>query len=386
LLGAACGESHGAKSQSQTHWLQTCDRDAQCGSALSCECGRCVAPCGANDRCDVAGIDTECQARSSGAVQAMCGAADATALCLEPCDGKCESGQRCVAGACIVASASGTAGSAGTSGGDGGRGGASGGDSGRGGQSGASGTGGKLAGGQGGVAGADVLCIQFDQACDIENDQCCFNSHCEQTGCTDSIPPNCFGVCRADSGGTVDPSTLPVTCEAESPHFAAFDRTCKQPSDCVIANRNLACCHTRFTGVRASEAEAFAQSAMICEESPDQIACDCIEDTSPFRVADDGTTAEGGRVPYVDCVAGLCRTTMVAVPETIPCGDATCDPATELCVAQRGWTSVYACKPVPADCHDDHGCGCVAASVCEPGFGACSESDHFNISCVCISC
>ncbi|HMI93474.1 MAG TPA: hypothetical protein VK509_19010, partial [Polyangiales bacterium] len=195
LLSAACGDHHGASSQSQTHWLQTCDADAECGSELACECGRCVAPCGANDRCDVAGLELECQARNSDAVQALCGAAEAKPLCLEPCDGSCASGQRCVAGACIAA---GSTGSAGASGGDGGRAG----QSGAGGSSGASGTGGTVPEGDGGTV----------------------------------------------SGGKIDPSTVPITCGADSPHFAAFDRECTLPSDCVIATYTGNCCAARFMG------------------------------------------------------------------------------------------------------------------------------------------
>jgi len=386
LLWASCSDTHGANSQSQTHWLHTCDADTECGSELACECGRCVAPCGAGDRCDVAGLELECQARSSGAVAAMCSAAEAKALCLQPCDGQCARGQRCVAGACIAA---GSSGSAGARSGDGGRGGQSGGASGDSGDSGTGsaipgGGGGITGGGQSGVGGGSALCLALDRDCDVENDQCCAGGRCEQTACTDSIPPNCFGVCRAESGPKVDPSTLPVTCMQDSPHFAAFDRECTLASDCVIGTRAFDCCGTRHMGIRPSEAQAFAASAAICNAQ--SAACDCALDPLQQTAADDGTTAAGGSVPRVDCVAGLCQTTM-GVSTALSCGTDACDPTTEICVNHQGWTTEYACMPVPAACSADHSCACVGESLCRPGFGAChDEQGAGRIACICVNC
>jgi hypothetical protein len=92
-------------SQGQTHWLEQCDADSDCGGGeLSCECGVCVATCDEDDACDVSGLETECFVASSGAVQSLCvsGPSSPPALCLEPCSGSCDDGQVCASGACVV--------------------------------------------------------------------------------------------------------------------------------------------------------------------------------------------------------------------------------------------------------------------------------------------
>jgi hypothetical protein len=224
LSWVACSSEDPPGSQGQTHWLRGCSNDAECGE-LSCDCGRCVARCGAGDRCEVPDRTTTCQAASSGAVAAMCGVDDAVALCLEPCGGGCDDGQRCVAGACIATgSTGGAAGDSGESGASGGSGtsggsatsggGASGGGAaGRGGSSGG-GASGSAGGGSGRDAGtavdagggndAALACAAVDQDCDIGGTECCAGSHCMQMACTNSIPPHCFGKCVKDSGGTLD--------------------------------------------------------------------------------------------------------------------------------------------------------------------------------------
>lgn len=102
---AACSDSHTMKSQGQTHWLVQCDEDSDCGEGeLSCECGVCVATCDEDDSCAVDGIETECFAASSDAVQTLCvsGQSSTPPLCLEPCSGACGEGQVCAGGACIA--------------------------------------------------------------------------------------------------------------------------------------------------------------------------------------------------------------------------------------------------------------------------------------------
>lgn len=97
---AGCSSSNHANAQGQTHWLAACSENDDCGG-LECLCGACVAPCEARGACEVEGVQTECFASGSGSVRAMCGADDAVALCLEPCEGACGDGQSCVAGACV---------------------------------------------------------------------------------------------------------------------------------------------------------------------------------------------------------------------------------------------------------------------------------------------
>lgn len=101
LLLCACTSTRTGGNQGQTHWLQSCEKDADCGE-LSCLCGFCVSECAAGGSCSVEGRDTECFAANANAVRALCEAPQAQPLCLEPCDGECSAGQRCVDGACIA--------------------------------------------------------------------------------------------------------------------------------------------------------------------------------------------------------------------------------------------------------------------------------------------
>jgi hypothetical protein len=101
LVASACHSSRMSGTQGQTHWLTACDGDSDCGD-LSCICSVCVAAC-ANGACAVDGLQTACFAADDGPVRALCEGAEPTPLCLEPCDGRCADGQRCVDGACIAA-------------------------------------------------------------------------------------------------------------------------------------------------------------------------------------------------------------------------------------------------------------------------------------------
>jgi hypothetical protein len=84
-----CESDTGAPStNSQTHWLRSCEADADCEDALSCLCGVCTRACEATEAC--AGLDGEAVCASPEAAQATeaCGAAGATlpavGLCLPP--------------------------------------------------------------------------------------------------------------------------------------------------------------------------------------------------------------------------------------------------------------------------------------------------------------
>lgn len=87
----------------QTHWLGSCDEDAECGAELQCVCGRCLALCSQSAACTVSGRDTNCVEPGSAALEALCSEPPPQAICLEICsDGSgCDSGQTCVAGHCI---------------------------------------------------------------------------------------------------------------------------------------------------------------------------------------------------------------------------------------------------------------------------------------------
>jgi hypothetical protein len=116
VVVAACGESSDTE-DSQTHWLDECQRDGDCGGGLSCECGRCVESCDSGSGCDVRGRTTECFEPTHAATEAICGVSSSSALCLEPCTARsCPADQLCREGACVPESASGAGGSPGSGG------------------------------------------------------------------------------------------------------------------------------------------------------------------------------------------------------------------------------------------------------------------------------
>lgn len=102
----ACHESSrpiGPSVGSETHWLSTCETDAECGEINACVCGICTAPCeGA-----VCGAGATCLAAGTAGADALCGALPATAagLCAAACAGGCPAGQTCAAdGICVPGS------------------------------------------------------------------------------------------------------------------------------------------------------------------------------------------------------------------------------------------------------------------------------------------
>ena len=89
---------------SETHWLRSCDTDAECGDANACVCGICTRPCAANT-CSLLGDDTVCVPPDSAAAIALCGAlpAEATGVCAAECAGpaNCAAGYTCEANVCV---------------------------------------------------------------------------------------------------------------------------------------------------------------------------------------------------------------------------------------------------------------------------------------------
>jgi hypothetical protein len=98
LLVAHCAT--GADSGSQTHWLATCDQDADCGPGLACQCGRCMKEC-TNDACSGLARQAECVQPTSPARVSLCDDSKDTAICLPKCDAGCIIGESCIAGVCV---------------------------------------------------------------------------------------------------------------------------------------------------------------------------------------------------------------------------------------------------------------------------------------------
>lgn len=99
LLLSACGARTAQPEDSQTHWLQACDDDSDCGD-LSCECGRCVETCGPNSAC----VDRRtCFSQTSNASASLCADEAPVDVCLVACDhvSDCDHNEECLDGACI---------------------------------------------------------------------------------------------------------------------------------------------------------------------------------------------------------------------------------------------------------------------------------------------
>lgn len=80
LHASACAISEDPPGNGQSHWLQSCDDDSDCGD-LSCECGVCTIQCTNDDACTAfSGIT--CRSASTLASSECSGEADALMLCL----------------------------------------------------------------------------------------------------------------------------------------------------------------------------------------------------------------------------------------------------------------------------------------------------------------
>lgn len=81
LWTGGCAKSEDPPNNGQSHWLQSCENDADCG-ALSCECGVCTIACTHDDACDaIPGIG--CRSASTLATADACeGDPESTFLCL----------------------------------------------------------------------------------------------------------------------------------------------------------------------------------------------------------------------------------------------------------------------------------------------------------------
>src|SRR5687767_2151445 len=117
-LLTGCGEvNEGGGTDSNTHWLEPCERDAECGD-LVCVCGQCTQPCEDDGACgDLPG--------ASCAQSNACSSASEPSSCVAECtrDADCgalREGLRCLEQQCVPIAESSSGGRAGTGVGSGG--------------------------------------------------------------------------------------------------------------------------------------------------------------------------------------------------------------------------------------------------------------------------
>jgi hypothetical protein len=330
-LGCGNGSNSTAGSaQGQSHWLERCEGETDCGG-LSCICGVCIAACSASGGCAVEGRTTACQSPETAGARALCGAAAPEPICLEECGAGCASDQRCAGGVCVPA------GPIDPRGDD--------------------------AGGAGRPADAGA------------------------GGRDGSVEPGTdAGVDSGMSDAAVAPGqdagVSPLDCNA----FPAFDRSCDDASDCVVGARQISCCGgALMTGLNAAALSSFQDAASICAtQFP---ACGC---AAWANIADDGSTADiaGTAQAGVECIAGMCQSTFLLGPTA--CGpNLNCDGATEICVAREpvGPSIQWSCRPVPAGCERDRTCACAASTLCDATFVQCTDVPGPNaIDCNCPTC
>lgn len=94
---AACsGSDSGPSTDSETHWMETCEQDSDCPADLSCLCDTCTATC--DDTCDDVADAATCLPAPTG-----CGLAGEP-VCLVECTGDeaCEEGYECAQGGCVL--------------------------------------------------------------------------------------------------------------------------------------------------------------------------------------------------------------------------------------------------------------------------------------------
>lgn len=72
-----------------------------------------------------------------------------------------------------------------------------------------------------------------------------------------------------------------------------------------------------------------------------------------------------------------------------PCGAATCNTATHVCVEKSpvGPGVTFTCLPVPPGCETNRTCACLKSALCQGAYNVCTDGSAFNtIHCECPLC
>jgi hypothetical protein len=85
VVAVACGTDRHGDGESETHWMDPCSRDADCGQGLSCQCGVCTLPCEDESDCNDLGPDSSCAAWES--IPSCANAPTSSGLCVKAAGG-----------------------------------------------------------------------------------------------------------------------------------------------------------------------------------------------------------------------------------------------------------------------------------------------------------
>ncbi len=105
MLAAGCGsqsaagpEGSGDGTDSSTHWLEGCSKDSDCGGGLSCQCGVCTEVCASAKGCQEVRDGALCVPVSCGGAKEFEGS-----LCSQSCerDAECGEASSCEEGVCL---------------------------------------------------------------------------------------------------------------------------------------------------------------------------------------------------------------------------------------------------------------------------------------------
>lgn len=82
-FAVGCERSAAPTVGGETHWLRSCDRDAECGTELSCECGVCTVSCENAGQCTAFAANARCVSRADASFAAACESTAPEQLCAQ---------------------------------------------------------------------------------------------------------------------------------------------------------------------------------------------------------------------------------------------------------------------------------------------------------------
>jgi hypothetical protein len=191
------------------------------------------------------------------------------------------------------------AGAGGAGGSDGGSAGSGGGSAGSGGGSAGSGGAGAGAAGRSGSGGIEDAGLDAT-ASDTQNCPPCVpppSPECVGTG-----PCGC-GPYLCPDGGNIGPS---LHCDSTGGAFPFFNKSCRDPGDCLLRAHQLDCCGSyMMIGVAASDRDLFESAEAQCSSSFP--ICECAQQPT---VAEDGRRANDTGAFAAGCESGRCLSTV----------------------------------------------------------------------------